>query len=238
MVGRDERSSGDAGEGLEEVQVAVRRTVVDQHRPLERGGRQRPVELIDGAAGEGDDVADLPQRRAGRRRDGDVRRRMSGVDGDRRTARSARAGDLQTDRDVGGRRIGELRGGGRGVAVDAVAVQVPAVRDRPAQRIARRAAVEADRQRQEAVRPIGLDHRGRPRGGGVLDATDRAAVEVDVVEVAAGADLQIDWRPPAALAKRGACLWIGLAARVRAASSRCSRASSRRRRARRRTSRG
>ena len=93
-----------------------------------------------------------------------------------------------------GRRVGERRVGRRRVAERAVAVEIPGVGDRVAVGIGRRRAVEGHLQRR---RPARRGRRGARASGGwlageVLDPPDRAAVEVDVEEVAARPDLQID----------------------------------------------
>ncbi len=54
-------------------------------------------------------------------------------------------------------------------------------------------AVEVDGQRRGPLVGVGLDRRdGGWFGADVLDAADRPAVEVDVEEVAARADLEVD----------------------------------------------
>jgi hypothetical protein len=80
---------------------------------------------------------------------------------------------------------------GGGVVVGSVAIEVPGVAERIAVWIARAGAVELHGQRRRAAGAVrARDGRGRLVHGEIADALDAASVEVDVVEVSAGTDLQ------------------------------------------------
>src|SRR5262249_42326995 len=129
----------------------------------------------------------------GRVDDGD-RRRVTRGDGDRGgVARALVVGDTQT----GGvyARGGVRERGGRGgrIAEYPLAVEVPGVAERPTLRVGRARPVEGDRERDRAVGGVGRHDRGRWLvGGGERDAVNGAVFHVDVEQVAAGADLQVD----------------------------------------------
>ena len=87
-----------------------------------------------------------------------------------------------------------MRGRGRGRVGRAVAVEIPGVGEGVrGVRVRRARGVEVDRERERAVRRVGGGKRVRcgVRGAGRADAPDRPRPDVHVVEVAAGAHLQV-----------------------------------------------
>ena len=76
MVGCGERIRVRVGEVPIRVCMAIGRAMLDEDRPVECGGRQRPVLRIRRRRAEGDRVVDLPGRASGGGRDRDARRRV------------------------------------------------------------------------------------------------------------------------------------------------------------------
>ena len=167
---------------------------------LQRRGRQRAVLRVGGVAGEVDRVADLPGQARRGRVDHRVRRGVTDRDGDRRrVGRALVVGDPQAWVIDARRGVG-VRGGRAGrVAECAVAVEIPRVAQRPTFRVGGARAVEAHRQRGGTVGRVRRDPGGRRLvGGRVGDAVHGPVVHVDVEQVAAGADLQVDGMPSGA----------------------------------------
>ncbi len=66
VVGGVEGAAGHAGPALDRVRMAVRRTVLQEERPGQRGGGERSLLGVGRMAREGDRVADLPGQGGGR----------------------------------------------------------------------------------------------------------------------------------------------------------------------------
>jgi hypothetical protein len=66
VVGRRERTAGDAVEGLERVSVVVGRAMVEDQLPAQRRGRERAVLRVGRTARELDALVDPPRRAGGR----------------------------------------------------------------------------------------------------------------------------------------------------------------------------
>ena len=199
MVGSLERSAGYAGEVVDEMHVAVGRgvTVVEQHRPGQRRGGERPVLGVGRAAGERDLLAGDPLNAGVGSLDRRGRSRVPRMhDHLRDRARALTVGDPEADGHVAGSGVGLIGGCRRRVTILAVSVEIPGVGDRIAVGIARSGGVEAHVQRHRPVR-------GSCGDGGdrwlvaceVLHAVDRAVGDVDVVEIPARPDLEVDRRP-------------------------------------------
>ena len=155
VVGRDERAAGDADEVLQRVRVAVRRAVVEDQRPAERGRGERPLLRVGRGAGEGDRCR-RPARSS--RRSAPTIVATGGelpavIVTAVRVGGAGRVGHAQLDV-VGARlRVGERRRRRRRVVERAVAVEVPGVGERVGRSGSRRAgAVEGDGQRGGARR--------------------------------------------------------------------------------------
>ena len=148
-LGRTETAAGDARPRLNRVDVAVRRAVMHEQRPVERRRRQRAVFVVGGRSGEENRVADLPRHGRSRRRDDGVRRLVVDVDVDlRHRSTLSRSRHDQRGRVLARRGVRKRRIDGRRVGERAVAVEIPEVDERsrhpdqtmPTRRTGRRAA--------------------------------------------------------------------------------------------------
>src|SRR5258706_15495062 len=125
-----------------------RRTVVENNVPRERRCGQRLVLLVGGVAAEANRVADLPcqggRRSVDNRSWGRVGR--SNCDGERRTRACGATAVRHSHRRVVGPVLSVRVEGadGGGIAVRAVAIQVPRILERSAYEIAGAARVEVD----------------------------------------------------------------------------------------------
>ena len=195
MVGCQERSGTDAHERLDIMGVATveRGAVVDDQRPGQVRGGQRALLRVRGATGERDHLPDHPFRLRRRRDDRRRRRGVAGGDGDgRHRERVGRIGHAQRNVVGLGERVGEGRGDRVGVAIHAIAVEIPRVAESVAIGIMRARAIQVDRQGCRTVGHIGR-HRGHRWlvGAEVLDALEHAVVVIDVEQVTARPDLDV-----------------------------------------------
>ena len=218
VVRGDDGSSGDAGVLLDGMGVAGRRrdAVVEDQRPAEGRRAEGAAFRVGGPARERDHVADAPARGGDRRRDGRLRGSVARSDDDRVGRLEARrVAHAQHCRDAARNGVRAIDDGRRTVVELSVAVEIPGIGERVAVGIRGTAPVEADVQRHGAAgRCRGRIRDRRAVATGVLDAPDRATVEVDVEEVATRADLQVD-RIRCVGPERLAQVHVGHAARAR-----------------------
>ncbi len=175
----------------QEVNVTVRGAVMQQKRPGQRGSRKRPVLRVRRRSRERNDVVDPPRQIRQRCRDHRDRRAVLDADDDGlRVHAAVRIGHLERHGMASETRERIARVDRRGIPEVAVAVEVPRVaQGLRGIRMRRAGPAEADLQRGRSAQGARADRRHRNE---VLDPPDRLADDVDVEQIPARADRELD----------------------------------------------